>query len=388
MRLAMNRLYETMGTSVFERMSGLATKFGAVNLGQGFPDFGWPDEILEAAARAVKEGSNQYAPSRGLPALRDAVAAFYGRHQELSLSADHVCVTSGATEALGSAILASTSPGDEVIIFTPAYDSYAPMIRRAGASPVEIALRPPEWRIDREMIERAVTSKTRAILFNNPHNPAGRLFDVAELEAVATVARDNYLTVIADEVWEAIVLDGRQFTSIASLPGMAERTIKIGSAGKIFSLTGWKVGWMVAPLELAGVVAKAHQFLTFSTAPNLQAAVAFGLNDGDAWLAPMRQRFERSRDLMTAGLRDAGYAVLDSAATYFLCVDLAASGLNADDESFAAAAVEKAGVAVVPLSVFAEQDPSRNLVRLCFGKKDETIDAGVAAMAKAKELFA
>jgi len=388
MRLAMNRLYETMGTSVFERMSGLATKFGAVNLGQGFPDFGWPEEILEAAARAVKEGSNQYAPSRGLPALREAIAAFYGRHQGLSLSADRVCVTSGATEALGSAILASTSPGDEVIIFTPAYDSYAPMIRRAGATPIEVALRPPEWRIDREMIEAAVTSKTRAIIFNNPHNPTGRLFDASELEAVAGVARDHGLTIIADEVWEAIVLDGRSFKSIASLPGMAERSIKIGSAGKIFSLTGWKVGWMVAPPELAGVVAKAHQFLTFSTAPNLQAAVAFGLNDGDAWLEPMRQRFQRSRDLMTAGLRDAGYAVLDSAATYFLCLDLAASGLSADDETFAAAAVEKAGVAVVPLSVFAEQNPSRNLVRLCFGKKDETIDAGVAAMAKAKELFA
>ena len=384
----MNRLYEAMGTSVFERMSGLATKYGAVNLGQGFPDFGWPDEILDAAARAVKEGSNQYAPSRGLPALREAVARFYGRHQGLSLSADHVCVTSGATEALGSAILASISPGDEVIIFTPAYDSYAPMVRRAGATPIEIALRPPEWRIDREIIERAVTPKTRAILFNNPHNPAGRLFDRDELDAVASVALDNDLTVIADEVWEAIVLDGRQFTSIASLPGMAERTIKIGSAGKIFSLTGWKVGWMVAPPELAGVIAKAHQFLTFSTAPNLQAAVAFGLDDGDAWLEPMRHRFERSRDLMTAGLRDAGYVVLDAAATYFLCVDLAASGLDADDETFAAAAVEKAGVAVVPLSVFAERDPSRNLVRLCFGKKDETIDAGVAAMARAKELFA
>ena len=384
----MNRLYEAMGTSVFERMSGLATKYGAVNLGQGFPDFGWPEEILDAAARAVKEGSNQYAPSRGLPALREAVASFYGRHQRLSLSADHVCVTSGATEALGSAILASISPGDEVIIFTPAYDSYAPMVRRAGATPIEIALRPPEWRIDREIIERAVTPKTRAILFNNPHNPAGRLFDRDELDAVASVALDNDLTVIADEVWEAIVLDGRQFTSIASLPGMAERTIKIGSAGKIFSLTGWKVGWMVAPPELAGVIAKAHQFLTFSTAPNLQAAVAFGLDDGDAWLEPMRHRFERSRDLMTAGLRDAGYVVLDAAATYFLCVDLAASGLDADDETFAAAAVEKAGVAVVPLSVFAERDPSRNLVRLCFGKKDETIDAGVAAMARAKELFA
>jgi aspartate/methionine/tyrosine aminotransferase len=384
----MNPIYEQMQTSVFERMSALATKYGAVNLGQGFPDFGWPDDILDAAARAVKEGSNQYAPSRGLPALREAVASFYNRHEALETTADHVCVTSGATEALGSAILASVSPGDEVIIFTPAYDSYAPMIRRAGAVPVEIALQPPAWRIDRAAIDAAVTPKTRAMIFNNPHNPAGRLFDAEELAVIADVAREHDLIVIADEVWEAITLDGRHFSSLASLPGMAGRTIKIGSAGKIFSLTGWKVGWMIAAPEMAAVVARAHQFLTFCTAPNLQAAVAFGLNEGDAWLAPMRRRFERSRDRMTDGLRAAGFTVLDSAATYFLCVDLTASGINIDDEDFAVKAVEQAGVAVVALSAFAEQDPSRHLVRLCFGKKDETVDAGVAAMAKAKALFA
>ena len=383
----MNPLYEQMQTSVFERMSALAAKFGAVNLGQGFPDFGWPDEILEAAARAVKEGSNQYAPSRGVMALRDAVAGHYQRHQQLSISADHICVTSGATEALGAAILATVSPGDEVVIFTPAYDSYAPMIRRAGATPVEVALKPPAWRIDRADIGAAIGPKTRAMIFNNPHNPAGRLFDAGELETIAAVAREHDLTVIADEVWEQIVLDGQQFTSLVSLRGMAQRTIKIGSAGKIFSLTGWKVGWMVAPPELAGTVSRAHQFLTFSTAPNLQAAVAFGLDEGDAWLDPMRARFERARNRMTDGLRGGGFTVLDAAATYFLCVDLHASGIAMDDEAFAAAAVEQAGVAVVALSAFAEQDPPRNLVRLCFGKKDETIDAGVAAMAKAKALL-
>jgi N-succinyldiaminopimelate aminotransferase len=388
MRAAMNPLYEQMNTSVFERMSGLAAEHGAVNLGQGFPDFGWPPQILEAAAKAVVEGSNQYAPSRGLPALREAIAAHYNRHFGQTLGASDVCVTSGATEALGSAILATVQPGDEVIIFTPAYDSYAPMIRRGGAIPVEVALRPPEWRINREALERAVTAKTRAILFNNPQNPTGRLFGSDELEIIAAVARDRDLIVISDEVWEHVVLDGRRFTPLATLPGMAERTIKIASAGKIFSLTGWKVGWMVAAPELATLVARAHQFLTFSTAPNLQAAVAFGLNDGDAWLQPMRDRFERSRDLMTGKLRDAGFTVLDAAATYFLCVDLTASGIELDDESFAAAAVAQAGVAVIPLSAFAEKDPPRHLVRLCFGKKDETIDKGVAAMAKAKELLA
>ena len=384
----MNPLYENMRTSVFERMSGLAAKHGAVNLGQGFPDFGWPEEILDAAARAVKDGSNQYPPSRGLPQLREAIAAHYQRHQGLEIAAEHVCVTSGATEAVGAAILATVRPGDEVIILTPAYDCYAPMIRRGGGTVREVALRPPEWRIDRAAIEAAVSPKTSAILFNNPHNPAGRLFEGEELQTIAVVACEHDLTVISDEVWEHIVLDGQRFTSLASLPGMAERTIKIGSAGKIFSLTGWKVGWMVAAPEMAGVAARAHQFLTFSTAPNLQSAVAFGLDEGDEWIEPMKQRFARARDRMTQGLRDAGFTVLDAASTYFLCVDLAASGIDVDDEAFAAAAVEKAGVAVVPLSAFAEDNPSRHLVRLCFGKKNETIDAGVAAMANAKVLLA
>jgi len=382
-----NPLYEQMKISVFERMSLLAAKHGAVNLGQGFPDFGWPEEILEAAARALIDGSNQYPPSRGLPALREAIAAHYARHQGMELAADNICVTSGATEALGAAILGTIEPGDEVIIFAPAYDSYAPMIRRAGGVPCEIALRPPEWRIDRGTLEAAVGPKTRAILFNNPHNPTGQLFAPEELGAIAAVACEHDLIVISDEVWEHVLLDGHRFTTILGMPGMAERAIKIGSAGKIFSLTGWKVGWMMAAPGLANVLARAHQFLTFSTPPNLQAAVAFGLNEGDAWLAPMRQRFMRARDGMAEGLRSAGFAVLDSAATYFLCVDLQESGIVVDDESFAVTAVEKAGVAVVPLSAFAERDPTRHLVRLCFGKRDETIDAGVAAMARAREML-
>ena len=383
----MNPLYETMPVSVFERMSLAAVKHGAVNLGQGFPDFGWPDEILQAAARAVTEGSNQYAPSRGLPPLREAIAAHYGRHFGQQLSADHICVTSGATEALGAMILATVEPGDEVIIFTPAYDSYAPTIRRAGGVPVEIALDPPEWRIDAERLAVAITDRTRAIVFNNPHNPTGRLYGPDELQVIADAATANDLTVIADEVWEHILHGEQGFTPMASLPGMAERTLKAGSAGKIFSLTGWKVGWIVAPPEKASVIANAHQFLTFATAPNLQAAVAFGLNEGDAWIAPMRQRFARALGKMKDGLSDAGFALIDSASTYFMCVDLRASGIAADDETFAQRAVEEAGVAVVPISAFAEREPAKHLVRLCFAKKDETIEQGVAAMARAKALF-
>jgi aspartate/methionine/tyrosine aminotransferase len=382
-----NPLYEQMKTSVFERMSLLAAKHGAVNLGQGFPDFGWSDQILHEAAKALVEGPNQYPPSRGLPALREAVAAHYGRHQGLQLAPENVCVTSGATEALGAAILATVNPGDEVLIFTPAYDSYAPMIRRAGGVPREIALRPPEWRIDPEPLKAAITPATSAILFNNPHNPTGRLFGPDELEIVAAIAREHDLIVISDEVWEHVLLGNATFTSIFSLPGMAERTIKIGSAGKIFSLTGWKVGWMVAAPPLASLVARAHQFLTFATPPNLQAAVAFGLAEGDTWLAPMRERFTRARDRMVERLSAAGYVALPSAATYFLCVDLQGSGLRMDDEAFAVSAVEQAGVAVIPLSAFAEQEPPCGLVRLCFGKRDETIDAGAAAMARAREML-
>ena len=381
----MNPLYETMATSVFERMSLAAAQHKAVNLGQGFPDFGWPDAILDAAATALKEGSNQYAPSRGLPALRAAVAAHYARHHGIDAGADGICVTSGATEALAAAILATVSPGDEVIVMTPAYDAYAPLIRRAGGVVREVALQPPGWRIDRDALEAAVTPKTRAIVFNNPHNPTGRLFDTAELEAVASVARLADLIVISDEVWEHLLMDGQRFVPIASLHGMAARTLKCGSAGKIFSLTGWKIGWIAAAPDLATLAARAHQFLTFASAPNLQAAVAFGLAEGDEWLVPMRQRFARARDKMAAGLEAAGFVVLPSAATYFLIVDLAASGIGLDDEAFAKLAVEHAGVAVVPLSAFADVDPPRHLVRLCFAKRDDTINAGVAAMAKARE---
>ena len=383
----MHPLYEQMATSVFERMSLAAAKHGAVNLGQGFPDFGWPPEILEAAATAVVEGSNQYPPSRGLPALREAVAAHYSRHQGLDLGAENICVTSGATEALAASILATVSAGDEVIVFTPAYDAYAPLIRRAGGTPIEVSLQPPGWRIERAALEAAVSPKTSAIIFNNPHNPTGRLFDQDELATLAEVAVANDLIVISDEVWEHILLDGQRFVPVASLAGMSERTLKCGSAGKIFSLTGWKIGWLAASAELANLAARAHQFLTFASAPNLQAAVAYGMSDGDAWLQPMRDRFARARDRMTQGLEAAGFAVLPTASTYFLCVDLAASGISLDDETFAAEAVERAGVAAVPLSAFAERDPPNHMIRLCFAKRDETIDAGVEAMAKARNLM-
>jgi len=380
----MNPLYEQMATTVFERMSLAAARHGAVNLGQGFPDFGWPEPLLEAAATAVREGPNQYAPSRGLPALREAVAGHYARHFDQAIDPDMVCVTSGATEALAAAILAVLSPGDEAIVITPAYDAYAPLVRQAGGTVREVRLDPPHWRLDAERLAAAVTPATRLIIFNNPHNPTGRLFDRAELDALAAVAIAHDLIVISDEVWEHVLLDGQRFTPLATLPGMAERTIKCGSAGKIFSLTGWKIGWLIAPPELASLAARAHQFLTFTSATPLQTALAFGMAEGDAWLPPMRIAFARARDRLTAGLTEAGFVVLPSAATYFLCIDLAASGIALGDEAFARLAVEEAGVAVIPLSPFAEIDPPRHLVRLCFAKQDKTIDAGIAALSGAR----
>jgi len=382
-----NPIYEQIGESIFARMSRLAVKHRAVNLGQGFPDFGWPDAIRDAAAKAVKEKSNQYAPAPGLLELRRAVAGHYNRHFGQGFEAPNICVTSGATEALACSILATVTPGDEVIIFTPAYDSYAPMIRRAGGTPVEVALHPPEWRIEEKALAAAITSKTRAILFNNPQNPTARLFEAQELQVISDAAIEHDLVVIADEVWEHVLMNGQRFTPIAAVPGMVERTLKIGSAGKIFSLTGWKIGWIAAASELAALVTKAHQFLTFSSAPNLQWAVAFGMAEGDPWIEPMQERFARARSRMVEGLNAAGFVTLRAASTYFLCVDLKASGIPIEDVSFADQAVEKAGVAVIPLSVFYEQNASRHLVRLCFGKSDETIDAGVAAIAKARDLF-
>ncbi len=383
----MNPLYQQMPVSVFERMSLLAAQHGAINLGQGFPDFGWPEPLVAEAARLLAEGSNQYPPSRGLPALRQAVADHYGRHHAVELTSEHVLITSGATEAIAAALLAVVEPGDEVIVIAPAYDAYAPLVRRAGGVVREVALRPPAWRIEQDSLHAAVTNRTRLLILNNPHNPTGRLFDGEELSAVAAVAQEHDLLVLSDEVWEHVLLDGAVFTPLAALPGMAERTLKCGSAGKIFSLTGWKVGWLVAPPELVAVVARAHQFLTFATPPNLQAAVAWGLGQ-DGWIAPMRAAFTGARDRLVAGLQAVGYVLLPAQATYFQCADLQASGIALADEAFARLAVEQAGVATIPISAFSEKDPVSNMIRLCFAKRDETIDAGLKALARARELAA
>jgi aspartate/methionine/tyrosine aminotransferase len=378
-----NPQFEAMPVSIFEEMSLAAAGHGAVNLGQGFPDFGWPEPLLDQAARLLREGSNQYPPSRGLPVLREALSAFYATRQDLALAPEQFVVTSGATEAIAAVLLAALEPGDGAIVIAPAYDAYAPLIRRAGGMVQEVVLRPPSWRINRDLLAAAVTSATRLLVVNNPHNPTGRVLDAEELAAVVEVAREHDLLIVSDEVWEEVLAPGARFTSLASLA--PERTIKIGSAGKIFSLTGWKVGWAAAPSELAGVIARAHQYLTFATPPHLQAAVATGLGHA-AWLDAPRKGFARARQRLAEGLEATGFALLPGEGTYFQCVDLVASGIALDDRAFADLAVAQAGVAVIPLSPFTEGEPERGLVRLCFAKHDATIDAGIAAMTRAREL--
>ncbi|MGS1017078.1 aminotransferase [Allosphingosinicella humi] len=384
----MNPIFADQPTTIFEHMSGLARAHGAVNLGQGFPDFGWPEDVVAKAAEALTGGSNQYPPMRGLPELREAVADHYRAHQGLELGADQVIVTSGATEAIAAAIIALVSPGDEVVLFQPVYDSYLPMVRLAGGVPKLVRLTPPDWRISREMLAEAITDRTRLVLFNNPHNPTGRAFDAGEIALLAEACVRHDAVAVTDEVWEHVLFDGRAHRPLAAEPGMAERTVKIGSAGKIFSLTGWKVGWAVAPLGLAAAVANAHQYLTFTTAPNLQAAVAYGLRKEQAYFEAMRADFTEARDFLVRGLADAGYVVLPSEGTYFVAVDLAASGIGLDDATFCERAVKEAGVAAIPVSAFYAEDPVRTVIRLCFAKKRETLEAGLAALAKARVLLA
>jgi N-succinyldiaminopimelate aminotransferase len=375
------------GISIFTEMSALAVETGAINLGQGFPDSDGPEDVRAKAAEAVLNGSNQYAPSPGLPELREAVAAHYSRFQGLELDwKSQVVVTSGATEALAAAIMALVSPGDEAVILEPAYDSYGPQVIRAGGAPRYVRLTPPDWTITAEALEAVSTDRTRVVIFCNPQNPAARVYSPEEMAVLAEWCVRRNIVAICDEVWEHIVFDGRRFVSMMSLPGMAERCVKIGSAGKIFSMTGWKIGFVCAAPALAAAVMKAHQYLTFATAPSLQAAVAYGLGKEDAYFDGMRAGFQRSRDRLTGGLQAEGYAVLPSQGTYFLDVDLAASGLNIDDESFCRRAVEEAKIAAIPVSAFYGQDPVRSVIRLCFAKADDTIDAAVERLAKARRL--
>lgn len=379
----MHPVYAKLQVSLFERMSARARERGAINLGQGFPDGAGPPAVLAAAAAALTERSNQYPPMTGLPELRAALADHYRATQGLDLSAEEVVVTSGATEALAAAIFALVSPGDEVLMFQPLYDAYLPLVERAGGTARPIRLTPPNWRITREALEAAASPATRMVILCNPLNPAGSVASGEELAAIARFCVDRDLIALSDEVWEHVMFDGARHQPLMAFPGMRERTVKVGSAGKIFALTGWKVGWICAAPELAAVLMRAHQFLTFTTPPNLQWAVAEGLRGELKWVEQSRAGFERSRDRLATGLDRLGLRTLPSEATWFMALDLAASGIALDDEAFCDWLVDEAGVAGLPISGFYVEEPVTHLVRLCFAKEDATLDEALARLERA-----
>jgi aspartate/methionine/tyrosine aminotransferase len=378
----MNRIFADLPVSVFEVMSRLARENDAVNLGQGFPDDPGPEDVRRKAAETVVEGWNQYPPMMGIPELRQAIAVHYRHWHGLALDPEtEVMVTSGATEALAGALLALIEPGDEVVLFQPLYDAYLPLVRRAGGVPRFVRLAPPDWRFTEEMLAQVFSPKTKVVLFNNPLNPTGTVYTRADLEVLARLCVQYDAVAVCDEVWEHVIFDGRTHVPLIAIPGMRERCVKIGSAGKIFSLTGWKVGFVCAAPQLMRVLAKAHQFITFTTPPNLQAAVAYGLAKADDYFVGMRADFQRSRDRFALGLQALGFPVLEAQGTYFANIDLKPLGLNEDDAAFCRRLVTEHKVAAIPVSAFYASDPITSVVRFCFAKRDVTLDKALERLA-------
>lgn len=379
----MNPVFASLKPTIFDVMSRLAADAGAVNLGQGFPEGDGPEDIRQAAARAVLDGPNQYPPMRGLPVLREAVADHYRAHQGVELDwKTEVTITSGATEALAAAILAVIEPGDEIVLIEPMYDSYLPTALRAGATPRFVRLEPPHWRLNEAQLAAAFNQKTKAIVLNTPLNPAGAMLNDEDLALIARFCRETGAIAISDEVWEHVTFDGAAHASM--LTHLRDATIKIGSAGKMFSMTGWKVGFACAAPALTEVFAKAHQFLTFTTPPNLQTAVAYGLGKEQAYFEDMRAGFQRSRERLAQGLGQAGFTTLPAHGAYFMSIDLPSSGVALSDEAFALRAVKEFGVATIPFAPFYASESGPPLVRLCFAKSDDTLDRGVERLAKAR----
>lgn len=376
--------------TIFAEMTALAQATGAANLGQGFPDADGPEWIRELAVAAVRDGANQYPPGRGSAELRAAVAAHQRRHYGVELDPEReVLVTAGATEALAAAVLALARPGDEVVTLEPFYDAHAAVIALAGATHVTVPLQPDAtgFRLDQAGLEAAVTARTRLILVNTPHNPTGTVLTDAELRAVAAAATRVGAIVITDEVYEHLTFDGRAHHPIATLPGMAERTLTISSAGKTFSLTGWKIGWVSGPAELIEAVLAVKQFLTYSGGAPFQPAIAEALTRGDADIAALRDSLAARRDLLIAGLRDAGFAVVVPDGTYFVCAD-ASPFLTPevpDGAAFARDLPRRAGVACVPLSAFCRAGSVTaaalgSWVRFTFVKDEATLRDAVARL--------
>ena len=368
-------------TTIFEVMSRLAADLGAINLGQGFPDMAEPPELIAAAQQALAQQSNQYPPMRGLPELRRAIADYYARQQGLTVAEEEIVVTSGGTEALAASILALVRPGDEVILVQPLYDAYLPLVERAGGVARLVSLTPPDWTLPLDRLEAAITARTRLIILNTPNNPVGTVLPRATLEAIGALCVAHDLFLLCDEVWEGMILDGTPHVSPLAIPALRDRAVKVGSAGKIFSMTGWKVGWAVAAPRIASAIAQAHQFVTFTTATPLQWAAAAGLMLPDAWHAQHRARYAAGKARLVAGLTAAGFHVLPANGTWFVTIDLAASGLPTDDAALAERLIREAGVASIPVSAFYASAPETGYLRLCFAKRDETLDRAVEKLA-------
>ncbi len=379
-----NRQLAAAGTTIFTIMSALAVKHGAINLGQGFPDTEGPEEIIRLAADALLDHRNQYPPLTGVPELRQAVAAANKRFYGLDIDADAgVVVTSGATEALSACLMAVLDPGDEIVLIEPLFDTYLPVVRMLGAIPKLVRLEPPHWELPREALAAAFGPRTKAILLNSPMNPTGKVFSPDDLAFIAglLVQHDSYA--ICDEVYEHLVFAPARHIPLITLPGMADRCLRIGSAGKTFSLTGWKVGYVSASPALASVVAKAHQNLTFTTPPNLQRAVAAGLALDDEYFSGLAHAMASKRQRLAKGLARVGFSTLDSDGSYFLVAGFDRFGFDGDDAAFCRHITEHAGVAAIPMSAFYEGEAPSRFIRFAFCKKDEVLDEAVARLQRA-----
>ena len=381
----LNTLLSNTGTTIFTVMSALAVKHGSINLGQGFPDTDGPADVLQAAADALMDGRNQYPPMAGVPELRQAVAHANKRFYGLEIDPDsEVVVTSGATEAITACLMALINPGDEVVLIEPLYDTYLPVVRLLGATPKLVRLSPPKWELPRAELAAAFGPKTKAILLNTPMNPASKVFTRSELEFIAGLLQQHDAYAVCDEVYEHLVFDGLRHIPLMTLPGMRERCLRIGSAGKTFSATGWKIGYISAPKALAGVAIKAHQNLTFTTPPNLQRAAAVGLGKDDAYFASLAGGLQAKRDLLSHGLARIGFDVLPAQGTYFVTTDFRPLGFNGDDAAFCQYITEAAKVTAIPVTAFYEGEAPRHFARFAFCKRDEVL---TEALARLERLF-
>jgi aspartate/methionine/tyrosine aminotransferase len=380
-----NTYLGSIGTTVFTVMSALANEHRSINLGQGFPDTEGPADVVEAAADALMDTRNQYPPMPGVPELRQAVAAANKRFYGLDVDwAREVTVTSGATEAITASLMAVLDPGDEVVLIEPLYDTYVPVVRMLGAIPRFVRMQPPHWDLPRDELAAAFGPKTKAILFNSPMNPSGKVFGADDLAFIAGLVEQYDAYAICDEVYEHLIFDGLTHIPLMTLPGMRDRCMRIGSAGKTFSLTGWKVGYVTAPPEMMKAIAKTHQFMTFTTPPNLQWGTAAGLRLGDEYYASLAGEMQRKRDRLADALARIGFGVLPSQGTYFVTTDFRPLGFNGTDEDFCRNITVEAGVTAVPVSAFYDdvEKAPRHFARFCFCKHDETLDAAVERLSR------